>query len=128
MSTNSTSEQCGRTRIQSLKVRSIILFSNFFLIILAYYQVKSASRSLLIEYWGSDNFPWVWIASALVLGSFIGLYHRLVERYSRLAVVLGSCLMFIVLLVGFRLALDWQGTVASVAFYIFVDIFSVILV
>jgi AAA family ATP:ADP antiporter len=81
-----------------------------------------------MEYWGSENFPWVWIASALVLGSFIGLYHRLVERYSRLAVVLGSCLMFIVLLVGFRAALDWQGRVVSVAFYIFVDIFSVILV
>jgi AAA family ATP:ADP antiporter len=128
MSTNSTSEQCGRTRIQSLKVRSIILFSNFFLIILAYYQVKSASRSLLIEYWGAENFPWVWIASALVLGSFIGLYHQLVERYSRLAVVLGSCLMFIVLLVGFRAALDWQGAVTSIAFYIFVDIFSVVLV
>ena len=47
----------------SLKIRSIILFSNFFLIILAYYQVKSASRSLLIEYWGAENFPWVWIAS-----------------------------------------------------------------
>jgi AAA family ATP:ADP antiporter len=98
------------------------------LIILAYYQVKSASRSLLIEYWGSENFPWVWIASALILGSFIGFYHRLVERYSRLAVVLGSCLMFIALLVGFRAALGWQGTAASIAFYIFVDIFSVILV
>jgi ATP:ADP antiporter, AAA family len=128
MPTKSTAEQHGETRVHSLKVRSIILFSNFFLIILAYYQVKSASRSLLIEYWGSENFPWVWIASALVLGSFIGLYHRLVERYSRLAVVLGSCLMFIVLLVGFRAALDWQGTAASIAFYIFVDIFSVILV
>ena len=130
MSTKSTSDQFGKNRVQSLKVRSIILFSNFFLIILAYYQVKSASRSLLIEYWGADNFPWVWISSALVLGSFIGLYHRLVERYRRLAVVLGSCLMFIVLLVGFRLALDWQGMEASIsyAFYIFVDIFSVILV
>ena len=128
MSTHSNTESHGGARVQSLKVRSIILFSNFFLIILAYYQVKSASRSLLIEYWGSENFPWVWIASALVLGSFIGFYHRLVERYSRLAVVLGSCLMFIALLVGFRMALGWQGTAASIAFYIFVDIFSVILV
>jgi len=128
MSTNSTKVRHAGTPVQSFRVRSTILFSNFFLIILAYYQVKSASRSLLMEYWGSENFPWVWIASALVLGSFIGLYHRLVERYSRLAVVLGSCLMFIVLLVGFRAALDWQGRVVSVAFYIFVDIFSVILV
>ena len=128
MSTYATPGQHEGTPVQSLRVRSIILFSNFFLIILAYYQVKSASRSLLIEYWGSENFPWVWIASALVLGSFIGFYHRLVERYSRLAVVLGSCLMFIILLAGFRVALDWQGAAASISFYIFVDIFSVILV
>jgi AAA family ATP:ADP antiporter len=128
MSTISTADRDGGTHAHSLNVRSIILFSNFFLIILAYYQVKSASRSLLIEYWGSENFPWVWIASALVLGSFIGYYHQLVERYSRLAVVLASCLMFIVLLVVFRVALDWQGTAVSIAFYIFVDIFSVVLV
>ena len=44
--------------------RAIILFLNFFLIILAYYQVKSASRSLLVEYWGSANLPYVWIVSA----------------------------------------------------------------
>lgn len=112
----------------SLKIRSIILFTNFFLIILAYYQVKSASRSLLIEYWGAANFPWVWIASALLLGSFIGLYHRLVERYSRLAVVLGCCLLFILLLVSFHYALGWHAAAAAIGFYLFVDIFSVILV
>jgi len=112
----------------SLKVRSIFLFTNFFLIILAYYQVKSASRSLLIEFWGVESFPWIWIASALLLGSFIGLYHGLVERYSRLAVVLASCLLFILLLVFFRAALGWQGVAASAGFYLFVDIFSVILV
>jgi len=128
MSTNSHREKREGTLVRSLSLRSIILFSNFFLIILAYYQVKSASRSLLIEYWGSENFPWVWMASALVLGSFIGVYHRMVERYSRLAVVLGSCLLFIALLVFFRVALAWQGAAASIAFYIFVDIFSVILV
>ena len=124
----SMADNHGGVHSQSLNVRSIILFSNFFLIILAYYQVKSASRSLLIEYWGSENFPWVWIASALVLGSFIGLYHRLVERYSRLAVVLGCCLLFIALLAGFHAALGWHGAVTSIVFYIFVDIFSVILV
>ena len=109
-------------------MRPILLFINFFLIILAYYQVKSASRSLLIEYWGADNLPWVWMASAIVLITFIGLYHQLVERYSRLLVVLGSCLLFIALLTGFRAALGWHATAASITFYIFVDIFSVILV
>jgi len=112
----------------AFKPKALLLFTNFFLIILAYYQVKSASRSLLIEYWGASNFPWVWIASALVLGSFISVYHRLVERYSRLTVVLGSLALFIALLVLLRIGLGLWGTGASIAFYIFVDIFSVILV
>ncbi len=111
-----------------LRRRAVILFINFLLIILAYYQVKSASRSLLIEHWGAGQFPYVWITSALVLGSFIGFYHRLVERFSRLHVVLGSCLLFIALLVTFRALLGWKSAAAAIGFYIFVDIFSVILV
>ncbi|MDH3475957.1 MAG: hypothetical protein OEM59_19940 [Rhodospirillales bacterium] len=113
-----------------LAKRAAILFVNFFLIILAYYQVKSASRSLLIEYWGSGKLPYVWIVSALVLGSFIGVYHRLVERHSRFRIVLGSLLAFMALLVVFRLllALGAGARWAAFAFYIFVDIFSVILV
>ena len=111
-----------------LGARAVILFANFFLIILAYYQVKSASRSLLIEYWGAGNLPWVWIASALILILFISLYNRLVERFSRLAVVLGSLLLFIGAMLAFRLLLDLAPTAATVGFYIFVDIVSVILV
>lgn len=112
----------------ALAKRSAVLFFNFFLIILAYYQVKSASRSLLIEYWGSGNLPYVWIASALTLGIFIGVYNRLVVRYRRPAVVLGSLLLFMVTLVGFRGLFETGSTAVAVSFYIFVDIFSVILV
>lgn len=113
---------------KSLGTRAAILFSNFFLIILAYYQVKSASRSLLIEYWGAGNLPYVWIASAVILVAFIAIYDRLVERYSRLNVVLGSCLLFIALMAGFRALLGLAPVAASIGFYIFVDIVSVILV
>ena len=118
----------GETTSRTLGKRAGCLFLNFFLIILAYYQVKSASRSLLIEYWGSDNFPYVWIASALVLAALIGFYHRLVERHDRLNIVLGCCLLFMVLLVVFRLLLGYENAAAAVGFYVFVDIFSVILV
>jgi AAA family ATP:ADP antiporter len=119
----------GVTKIKtSLGTRAAILFTNFFLIILAYYQVKSASRSLLIEYWGAGNLPYVWIASAGILLAFISIYNRLVERYSRLNVVLASCLLFIAMMVGFYVLLDFAPVAASVGFYIFVDIISVILV
>ncbi len=121
------STHSGKTPAE-VRRRALILFVNFLLIILAYYQVKSASRSLLIEYWGADSFPYIWIASALVLGMFIAFYHKLVERYTRLRVVLGSCLVFVGLLVVFRVMLKFMSAPASLGFYIFVDIFSVILV
>ena len=79
--------------------RSVVLFANFFLIICAYYQVKAASRSLLIEYAGADWFPYAWILSAFVLLSLIGGYHNLVARYDRARIVLGSLVIFALLLV-----------------------------
>ncbi len=109
--------------------RAGLLFADFFLIILAYYQIKPASRSLFIEFLGADQLPYVWIATALVLVGLIGWYHRMVAKYSRLRVILVSCLVFIACLVVFRLwLLVSPGPVVAAAFYIYVDIFSVVLV
>ena len=116
------------SRQHELLKRAFVLFLNFFLIIFAYYQVKSASRSLLIEYLGSSNLPYAWIVSGLVLATFIGFYHRLVSRHERFNVVAGCLVLFIVLLVVFRLLLNWNSAAAAFGFFIFVDIFSVILV
>ena len=63
--------------------RALILFINFFLIILAYYHIKPASRSLFLEYLGADSLPYVWISTAVILGLAISFYHRLLERCSR---------------------------------------------
>jgi AAA family ATP:ADP antiporter len=109
-------------------MRPLVLFLNFFLIILAYYQVKAASRSLVLEHFDPDAFPWLWIVTAVVLLGLIGAYHRMVERYARLNVVLASCLVFIVLLVAFRVWFELHGPSAAIGFYILVDIFSVVLV
>ncbi len=108
--------------------RASILFINFFLIILAYYHIKPASRSLFLEYLGADSLPYVWISTAVILGLAISYYHRLLERSSRLNLVLGTLAVFIALLLLFHTLLDQQGKVTAVAFYIFVDIFSVVLV
>ena len=108
--------------------RATILFINFFLIILAYYHVKPASRSLFMEYLGADQLPYVWIGTALFLGTVIGLYHRIVEHYPRINVVLGSCVIFIATLVGFYFLLMIPSSFGAVGFYIFVDVFGVILV
>jgi AAA family ATP:ADP antiporter len=62
------------------------------------------------------------------MGAFIAYYHRLVERHSRINVVLGTCLTIFGLLIIFRLLLTYPGPIAPACFYVFVDILGVVLV
>jgi AAA family ATP:ADP antiporter len=114
--------------LRSAGIRSAFLFFYFFLVIMAYYQVKPASRSLFIESLSASRMPYVWIASALAMGFFITWYHRLVERHRRMNVVLGTCLSVSLILLAFRLASDQPGPVQSTLFYVFVDLMGVVLV
>lgn len=108
--------------------RSVLLFTNFFLIIAALYHLKPASRSIFISTLGSDWLPYVWIATALTLALIIGVYHKLVARFSRIHVVLGSCGLVIAFLLVFYPLLAISSLGEAFAFYIFVDVLSVILV
>ena len=116
----------GKTR---RLLRTSVLFANFFLIIMALYHLKPASRSLILESHGTTALPYIWIGSALTLLVAIIFYHHVLNRYSRQQVVLGSCLFFITLLILFRGALLLSTSkMIPVGFYIFVDILGVILV
>ncbi len=110
------------------KVRAVFLFTNFFLIIMALYQLKPASRSLFIESLGAERLPYVWIGTALIMGILITYYHRLVARHSRIRVVLGSCLLVGSMLILFRMLMIHPRPVVQIAFFMFVDIQSVVLV
>ena len=101
---------------------------NFFLIITALYQLKPASRSLIIESMGAQRLPYVWIITAVTMIVFISFYHRLVERFSRLNIVLGTCLIISGLLVVFRVIAKGHGIIVPIGLYVFVDILSVVLV
>jgi AAA family ATP:ADP antiporter len=114
--------------LRKLGFRALFLFVNFFLIIMALYQLKPASRSLFIESAGAQQLPYIWIATALTMGVFITFYHRLVERYSRINIVLGTCLVVSALLVVFRLLLNSPGHFTVGCFYVFVDILGVVLI
>jgi len=114
--------------LRKLGLRAGFLFVNFFLIIMALYQLKPASRSLFIESLGAERLPYAWIITAVTMIVFISFYHWLVERFSRLHVVLGTCLVISGLLIGFRVAFEFPGMVVAICFYVFVDILSVVLV
>ena len=114
--------------LRRLGVRASFLFVNFLLIITALYQLKPASRSLIIESMGAQRLPYVWIITAVTMVVFISFYHRLVERFSRLHIVLGTCLIISGLLVVFRVIAKGHGIIVPIGLYVFVDILSVVLV
>ncbi len=108
-------------------LRSLVFSLDFFLIITALYQLKPASRSLLIEALGADSLPYVWIGSAVALLATIAVYRKMLDRFGRVHVVLLSCLFFAGALVAFRMLAATHAPWVAVAFYIFVDIFGVVL-
>ena len=114
--------------LRTIGARSMFLFVNFFLIITTLYQLKPASKSLFIESLGASSLPYVMIGTAVTMIIFITWYHKLVARYSRLNIVLGSCLIFSSFLLIFRILLNRPGPIVPFAFYIFVDILGVVLV
>lgn len=108
--------------------KSLLLFTNFFLIIAALYHLKPASRSIFVTTLSADQLPYVWIATAAGLGLMITVYQRIVARFGRIQVVLGTCATIIALLVAFYPGMHEPGTPLAFGFYIFVDMLSVILV
>jgi ATP:ADP antiporter, AAA family len=114
--------------LRSQGIKAGIFFLDFFLVITTLYQLKPASRSLFIEYLGSAGLPYIWIAVALSMGIFISVYHQLVARFNRQNIVLGSTLAFGAALLIFRVWFLFPGKVATIFFYVFVDILGVVLV
>ncbi len=114
--------------LRKLGIRASFLFVNFFLIITALYQLKPASRSLIIESIGAQRLPYVWIITAITMVVFISFYHRLVERFSRLNIVLGTCLTISGLMIVFRVLASSHGIIVPVCIYVLYDVVSVILV
>jgi AAA family ATP:ADP antiporter len=114
--------------LRTVGIRSAFLFINFFLILLSYYQVKPASRSLFMEALGFERFPYVWIAVTITIGLFVTGYHLLVGRYSRIMIVQGTCLVFGASLVIFRFLFNHPHPVVPFCFYVFTEIFGLVLV
>ena len=109
-------------------LRAVGLTGSFFLVMLAYYQVKPASRSLFLEHLSAQALPYLWIASALMIGLLMPLYQRCIQKIPRVQLVVSSIVLSQAGLVWFWYQLDSAGPVTAVAFAIFTDIISVVLV
>lgn len=109
-------------------LKAALLFINFALIIMAYYMVKAASRSMILEEASSAILPYIWIGSALLLMVLVPVYQTIVPRVPRFGLILSTLAIVAGLLLVFWLRFEQPTLMVASAFYIFVDIFSVVLV
>lgn len=109
-------------------LRSALLFVNFFLIIAALYQIKPASRSLVLEVLSPEQLPFIWMLSAAMLFFVIGGYQVLLSRFNRADVTLGVNVAFIIVLWLFHWQLREATVVSATGFYLLVDLMGVMLV
>ncbi len=107
-------------------VLTLLLFSNIYLLLLTYYLLKPASRSLFLAQVGPDQLPFVFILIAFVIVPVTTLYAR-ASRGLRLNKLITLTLTIIVVCL---FVLRWLMTLpffwVPYAYYIFVSIYGVL--
>jgi ATP/ADP translocase len=108
--------------------RVFLTFLYFFLIITAYYLIKPVSRSLILGELGSRMVPYVDLIAAILMGPIVTLFARLVDRVGKQQLVSGSFWAVIGLLLFFWGLLFRHMPWAAGVFYVWVAVFSVLVV
>jgi len=106
----------------------LLTFLYFFLVITAYYVIKPVSRSLVLGDLGSRFVPYVDLISAIVMGPMVTLFARLAGRIEKHRLVSLTFFAVAGCLVGFWRLLQLSDKWVVAAFYIWVSIFSVLVV
>src|SRR3990167_2249582 len=106
----------------------LLTFLYFFLIITSYYVMKPVSRSLVLGELGSRMVPYADLICAILMGPIVTLFARLVDRVPKPRLVSYSFWFVIGVLVVFWKLLQWSLAWVAGAFYIWVAIFSVLVV
>ena len=107
---------------------ALLLFAYSFLAMTSYNILKPLTRSAFISDLGSDNLPYVLLASGFIIGVLMHWYTTAAARLPRRHVIPATQAAIIVLLVIFSLLLRAQVEWVTVAFYVFGQILGVLLI
>jgi len=105
-----------------------LLFLNIFFIVASYYVVKSIRGALLIQKLGADSLPYVWTLSVFTLIAFVSVYSKIIDRFSRPVVVTVTSLFFVLSLGCIQFYLRTGAAWFTILFYVWSDVFSVVMV
>ncbi len=99
----------------------------FFLVTTSYYLVKPVRNALFVERVGADNLPYVYIATALVVGVLISWYARhVVDRLRPKWLIPVTYVFLAANLVLFSWLLRYESVATSAAFYIWAKLYPVL--
>lgn len=107
-----------------------LFFSLFFMsfsMLFSYEIVRTVSNSALVSYYGKNGLPYAWLGTALLLPFVAYFYNRLISAYSYRIVFQCLLSLVIVLNVFFWYQLQFGPKLWSIAFYIWKDIYIVLL-
>jgi AAA family ATP:ADP antiporter len=103
--------------------------SLFFLVVASYYLIKPVRNSLFVQRVGADNLPYVYIATAVVIGLLISWYSRhVVDRLPAKRLIPITYVFLASNLVLFSWLLRYESLATSATFYIWAKLYPVLTV
>ncbi len=105
-----------------------LTFLYFFLAITAYYVIKPVSRALVLDDLGHKMVPYIDLVCAIVMGPIVTLFAKSVDRFSKQRLVAFSFWLVTAVMLVFWKLLEWKQGWTAAAFYVWVSIFSVLVV
>jgi AAA family ATP:ADP antiporter len=106
---------------------ALLLASNVFLLLAAYYILKTVRESLILTEGGAEVKSYSAAGQALLLLLVVPAYGAFASKVSRMRLIFGVTLFFICNLLIFAL-LGGQGVPVGVAFFLWVGIFNVLII
>jgi AAA family ATP:ADP antiporter len=107
---------------------AVLMFTYSFLAMTAYNIIQPITRSRFISSLGADNLPYVLLVSVFIVGGIMQGYSRLGALLPPRWVVPATQGAMVLLLVGFWIAAGWGWTSVDVGFYLFGQIYGILLI
>jgi ATP:ADP antiporter, AAA family len=106
------------------RLKTALLFSWILLFICVYYVMRPIRRGLMLDDLGNDKMPFVYIGTALATGVVVWLYAKL-SHLPRKNLILGTYGFFLLNLVGWWQAFQFNNPITSGFFWVWLDVFSI---
>ena len=113
---------------QGEEIISLLLFLYFFLIMFPYYIIKPYRDAKYLVEQGSRELPIAYLSTAIIIGFFVAFYSRLQVKVNRRVLIISSLIFFIVTCILSRQFFIFRLSWIPLVFWIWANIFVVVLV